>query len=64
MEIATRTELHVPLPPEAVFDRAVACETFPRILLPLGPIPGVARAEMLDGGEPKAGARRGRAKGG
>jgi hypothetical protein len=58
MEIATRTEQHVPLPPEAVFDRAVACETFPRILLPLGPIPGVARAEMVGGGEPKAGAQR------
>jgi hypothetical protein len=58
LEISTRTEIHVPRPAEVVFDRAVACETFPRILRPLGPIPGVARAELPGGGEAKPGARR------
>ena len=58
MQLATRAEVHVPLPPERVFDVAVACETFPRILRPLGPIPGIAQARMLDAPGPATGARR------
>jgi len=58
MEISTRSEVHVPRPPEVVFDRAVACETFVRILRPLGPIPGIARAEILGDGQLRAGAQR------
>jgi hypothetical protein len=44
--------------PERVFDFAVACETFPRVLLPLGPLPGVSGAEMQGGVAPAPGARR------
>jgi hypothetical protein len=45
-------------PPETVFDFAVACETFPRVLLALGPLPGIVRAEMRDGAAPAPGALR------
>lgn len=58
MQLGTHAEIEVARPAERVFDFAVACETFTRVLLPLGPLPGVQRAEMLDGAEPKAGARR------
>jgi hypothetical protein len=58
VKLRARAEVHVPKPPEAVFDFATACETFPRILLPLGPVPGIAKAEMLGAGAPRAGARR------
>src|SRR5262245_35546230 len=58
MQLGTRAEIEVARPVERIFDFAVACETFPRVLLPLGPLPGVSGAEMLDGAEPKPGARR------
>lgn len=58
MRIETSAEIEVAKPPELVFDFAVACESFPRVLLPLWPVPGITGAEMLDGAEPKPGARR------
>lgn len=58
MRIAERAQIHVPRPIEEVFDFSVACETFPRVLQPLGPIAGVAKAEMIDAPAPKTGARR------
>ena len=58
MRIETRAEIEVAKPREEVFDFAVACETFPRVLLALGPLPGVAQARMRDGADPKPGALR------
>ena len=58
MRIETHAEIEIARPPEAVFDFAVACETFPRVLLAFGPLPGVARARMRDGADPKPGALR------
>ena len=58
MRLHARAEIHVPRPPATVFDFAVACETFPRVLHPLGPIPGIAKAEMIDAPAPRTGARR------
>lgn len=58
MRIETVTETDVARPPAEVFDFAVACETFPRVLLAFGPLPGIVRAEMRDGAEPKPGALR------
>ncbi len=58
MRISERAEIHVPRPVEQVFDFSVACETFPRVLHPLGPIAGIAKAEMVDAVSPRTGARR------
>jgi hypothetical protein len=58
VRLGTATEIEVAQPVERVFDYATACETFPRVLLPLGPLPGVSAAEMQDGAAPKPGARR------
>ncbi len=58
MRIAQSATVHVPRPIEEVFDFSVACETFPRVLRPLGPIAGVAKAEMIDAPAPRTGARR------
>ena len=58
MQISARVEEHVRRPPDEVFDFATACETFPRVLLPLGPVAGIAHADMLDGSPLCAGARR------
>ncbi len=58
MKVETRAEIHVPQPPEQVFDFAVACDTFPRILHKLGPLPGIVNAEMVDAPAPRLGARR------
>jgi uncharacterized protein YndB with AHSA1/START domain len=58
MKLATRAGIEVPRPIEAVFDLATGCDGYPRFLLPLGPIPGVASAKLLDAPAPRAGARR------
>ena len=58
MQISARAEEHVPRPPEHVFDFATACETFPKVLLPLGPVAGIAHADLLDGAPLRTGARR------
>ncbi len=57
-DVETRAEIYVPRPPEQVFDFAVACDTFPRILHKMGPVPGIAKAEMVDAPTPRSGARR------
>lgn len=58
MQIEVRAAIDVARPPEEVFDFAVACETFPRILHKLGPIPAITHLEMLDGRPLETGARR------
>ena len=58
MQIERSVEIEVAGPPAEVFDFATACETFPRVLLAFGPLPGVTRAEMQGGAEPKPGALR------
>jgi len=58
MQLAAHAEIEIARPVEPTFDFAVACESFPRVLLPLGPLPGVSGAQMLDGAAPKTGARR------
>ena len=58
MKLETRARIEVARPIEQVFDLASACEAFPRFLAPLGPIPGVKSARLLDAAEPKAGTRR------
>ena len=58
MQISARVEEHVPRPPEQVFDFATACETFPKVLIPLGPVAGIAHADLLDGDRLRTGARR------
>jgi hypothetical protein len=58
MELRARAEAEVARPQQATFDFAVACETFPRVLLPLGPLPGIRTAEMVGGARPEKGAHR------
>jgi len=58
MHVSARAEEHVSRPPEQVFDFATACETFPKVLLPLGPVAGIAHADLLDGDGLRTGARR------
>ena len=58
MRLSAHADVEIPRPAEAVFDFATSCEGFPRFILPFGPIPGIARAEMLGAAEPKAGAER------
>jgi uncharacterized protein YndB with AHSA1/START domain len=58
MQLATRAEIEIARSPGEVFDLAASCDGFPRFLHPLGPVPGVAGAEMLDASAPKPGARR------
>jgi uncharacterized protein YndB with AHSA1/START domain len=58
MRLTNRAEIEIARPVEEVFDLAAACEGFPRFLLPFGPIPGVASAELVDAAAPKAGVRR------
>jgi hypothetical protein len=57
--IVTRSaEFELTHPIEEVFDFATSCEGFSKFLLPLGPIPGVAEARLIDASEPITGARR------
>lgn len=58
MQLEVRAAVAVERPPEEVFDFAVACESFPRILHRLGPIPAITHLEMLDGRPLETGARR------
>ena len=58
MRIETGTEIEVARPQAEVFDFAVACETFPRVLLAFGPLPGVTKATMRGGAAPAPGALR------
>jgi uncharacterized protein YndB with AHSA1/START domain len=58
MEIRVAAAVRVRRPLEEVYDFAVAEASFPRIVHALGPIPGIARVEMLDGRVLERGARR------
>jgi hypothetical protein len=59
MQLSARAEIEIARPCEATFDFAAANESFPRVLLPFGPLPGITGVEWLDGAlEPKPGARR------
>lgn len=58
MKLSMQAEFEVARPVEEVFDFATSCEGFPRFLFPLGPIPGVASARMVDAPMPATGARR------
>jgi hypothetical protein len=58
LRIETGTEIEVARPQAEVFDFAVACETFPRVLLAFGPLPGVTKAVMRGDAVPAAGALR------
>jgi hypothetical protein len=58
MKLSVQAAVEVPRSAEEVFDFATSCEGFPRFIHPLGPIPGIARAEMLGAAAPKPGAQR------
>jgi hypothetical protein len=58
MKLCPTAAVEILRPPEEVFELAVSCAGLPRFLLPLAPIPGVARAEMLGGDVLEIGARR------
>lgn len=47
MNLETRASVHVPRPPEVVFDYATAPANLPRMMRAYGPIPAIERAEML-----------------
>ena len=50
MELRTRAAVTIARPRPEVYDFAVANETLARVLVKLGPIPGIARAEFAGGG--------------
>ncbi len=58
MRIVKTAQIDVPRPAEEVFDLVVAPEAFPRIFHGVGPIPGITKAEMLDGAAPGNGTKR------
>jgi uncharacterized protein YndB with AHSA1/START domain len=58
MKMTKRASVQIPQPAERVFDFATSCEGFPQFIWPLGPIPGITRAEMIGGRLPEAGAER------
>jgi len=58
MRIETQARIEVAATPEAVFDLATDLRNFPRLMRPLGIIPGIASAEMAPGATPSAGAHR------
>ncbi|HVH97994.1 MAG TPA: SRPBCC family protein [Enhygromyxa sp.] len=51
MRVSNIESIVVPGPREAVFERAFALAEMPKLLRGWGPVPGVERAELLDGGE-------------
>jgi hypothetical protein len=58
MKISARQSFIIGKPRADVFEVAVACDTYPRVLHKLGPIPGIARCEMIDGRPLEPGACR------
>jgi len=58
VKLSAHASVEIPRPAAEVFDFASSCEGFPRFIGPYGPIPGIARAEMVNGAAPKAGAER------
>jgi hypothetical protein len=58
VQLKCYASIEVDAAPERVFDFATELASFPRMLLPLGPLPGIVSIEMLDGAAPARGARR------
>jgi uncharacterized protein YndB with AHSA1/START domain len=58
MQIAIRVQTQLDQAPQDVFDALADLRNFPRFIARLGPIPGVADVQWLDGAQPGAGARR------
>jgi hypothetical protein len=58
MQLHTVAKVSIPRPVEQVFDFAVACDNFARMMQPLPPIPGVAGCELIDAAEPATGVQR------
>jgi uncharacterized protein YndB with AHSA1/START domain len=58
VQIRVTAGVEVARPVEEVFDFAVAPESFPRFVHALGPIPAIARVEVLDGRANEPGALR------
>lgn len=58
MKVRVRAQVEVARPRGEVFDFATACDALPRFLRAEAPIPGIARAEMIEGAGPRRGARR------
>ncbi|HEY8515103.1 MAG TPA: SRPBCC family protein [Candidatus Binatia bacterium] len=58
MRIEVAAGVEVERPADEVFAFAVAPESFPRFVHALGPIPAIARIEVLDGRPNEPGARR------
>ena len=58
MKLSAHAAVEIPRPVAEVFDFASSCEGLPRFIGSFGPIPGIARAEMVNGAAPKAGAER------
>ena len=49
MEVRASASIVIARPLEEVFDFAVDADAYPRVLLPVGPVAGIAEAEMVDG---------------
>ena len=58
MAVTTEVAETIDAPPEVVFDLGTPAEMLPRLFRGYGPIPGIAKAEIVGGGELKAGAIR------
>jgi hypothetical protein len=58
MQLLARASIVVPRPPDEVFDFAVLAESAHAMMRAHFPIPGVDKAQMLDGAAVQAGARR------
>jgi len=58
VRIEVEAGVEVERPIADVFDFAVALDSFPRFVRALGPIPAIARVEVLDGRANEPGARR------
>ena len=58
MQLDAHVTAYISRPPPEVFDAAVACEKMPHMLRSFGPIPGVTKAELLEGKSLAPGVRR------
>lgn len=58
MKLSTAASITIAKPRQQVFDFCTNNDTFERLLRPLGPIAGIAKAELRDGQTLRTGARR------
>ncbi|HVP68344.1 MAG TPA: SRPBCC family protein [Anaeromyxobacteraceae bacterium] len=58
MKVCVRAQVEVPRPRDEVFDFATSCEALPRFLKAEVPVPGIARAELIEGPRMRKGTRR------